>query len=387
MQLTCPEHHDLILALSWDLAAQTIYGIVIGCTEAEAARMSRFFEFSTTFAEHPLLALISLAEVQKERLASMYLRNCEDFAQNSVQEAFRSGAPDLANSMTNYTKLVQGVMSSFEKTGHLVVNLQHFRAQLNKAIIDIDIQTLATEPTMEEQAILNKRRFIERLNATLDGVDGLIESSRVQNRQASLLMSALWNLVAQRDNLISRDMAKESKKIAEQARLLTLRGVELSQETHNITIEAKGIADATKRDSTSMVAIATLTMFFLPLTFVASFLAMPIFDWQAKEPDKIVNPSQIAIYGYAAGSLTAVVVSVWGCWLWYSENQRKRKNKVNTTEKLPVHSAKAALSVAMAPLDTHRSADTPDAASAFKPPAAKDPADQSAPSTAHSSPA
>jgi hypothetical protein len=113
-----------------------------------------------------------------------------------------------------------------------------------------------------------------------------------------------------------------------------------------------------------MVAIATLTMGFLPLSFVATFLAMPICNWQAKKPEKIVRGSQIAIYACSAIPLTILVVTIWGFWLYYSEShrkrkgrgkeeerkrkgrgkeeERKRKGRGNTAGKVPVHLAKSA---------------------------------------------
>jgi Mg2+ and Co2+ transporter CorA len=142
-------------------------------------------------------------------------------------------------------------------------------------------------------------------------------------------MFALRNLVAQRDNLMSQEIAKQSKEISEQARLLASSSLELGRETRNITTEAKTIADD-KRDSTSMVAIATLTMVFLPMSFVATLFAMPIFNWQAKKDEKIVHGSQIAIYFYAAIPLTLVVVAIWEFWRRYSENHRKWKGNGNT---------------------------------------------------------
>jgi len=45
-----------------------------------------------------------------------------------------------------------------------------------------------------------------------------------------------------------------------------------------ITTEAKNIANDTEHDSTSTVAIDTLTMVFLLLLFVATLLGMPIFN-------------------------------------------------------------------------------------------------------------
>lgn len=377
-QAEAPNSHDLIVALSWNLSTETTYGIIIGCTDTEVKRMSRILEFSLGSAAHPLLALAAFAELQLGRLSLAYLKDKEAFEQHSLDAGLKLGVPDLSASMVNYTKLIKSVMVNFESSGYLVTTLQRFRTQMNKIVLDLEIKNLVSSTTPLSHPKIQKRRLAEHLASTLDGVNDLIEKSRVQNSQASLLMSALWNLVAQRDNLISRDIAEQSKKISEQAKLLAQRSVELGQETRNITTEAKTIADDTKRDSTSMVAIATLTMFFLPLTFVATFLAMPIFNWQAKESEKIVKRYQLAIYGYAAGPLTLVVVSIWGWWLYYSESHRKRKDKANPGGNLAKSAFEAAMwtakPIVAAPPTTNGAVATPNPASAHLPPPPNAPA-------------
>jgi hypothetical protein len=60
---------------------------------------------------------------------------------------------------------------------------------------------------------------------------------------------------------------------------------------------------------------------------------MPIFNWQAKKPEKIVRGSQIAIYAYSAIPLTILVVTIWGFWLYYSESHRKRKGRGKEEER------------------------------------------------------
>jgi hypothetical protein len=369
VQVEAPDCHDLIIALSWNLTIGTTYGMIIGCTEAEVTKMSHMLKFSRRSANHPFLALAPFAEVQLERLTTAYFQYRADFEQHSLDAGLRIGTPDLTGSMVNYTKLIKSVMVNYETSGYLVVTVQRFRTQLNKIAMDLEIKKLSFDSRSKSLPKIQKRRLAEQLVSTLDDVNDLVEKGRVQNSQASLLMSALWNLVAQRDNLMSQEIARKSKEISEQARLLALRSLELSRETRNITTEAKTIADDTKRDSTSMVAIATLTMVFLPLSFVATFLAMPIFNWQAKKPEKIVRGSQIAIYAYSAIPLTILVVTIWGFWLYYSESHRKRKGNGNAAEKLPVHLARSALLVAKAPLDAPTLVATPNPASVSGAPA------------------
>lgn len=64
-----------------------------------------------------------------------------------------------------------------------------------------------------------------------------------------------------------------------------------------------------------MKTIAAVTMSFLPGTFVASFFAMPLFEWDS-DNGRVVNP-QIWIYWAVAIPLTALSFAVWWIWLHY----------------------------------------------------------------------
>lgn len=74
-------------------------------------------------------------------------------------------------------------------------------------------------------------------------------------RKASLVIQGIFNLIAQRDQNTSISIAKDSKILAEQSQ--------------KIAYESRILAEESKRDSASMKAIAAVTAFFLPGTFVA----------------------------------------------------------------------------------------------------------------------
>jgi hypothetical protein len=95
-----------------------------------------------------------------------------------------------------------------------VTAVQRFQAQLEKVVLDLDIDKLTDGRTHTVHQTIDKRRLAEQLEETLDSVNDVIEKSRYQNNEASLLMSALWEIVAQQDNIISRSIAEESKIMA-----------------------------------------------------------------------------------------------------------------------------------------------------------------------------
>ncbi|TVY41047.1 hypothetical protein LSUB1_G003808 [Lachnellula subtilissima] len=75
---------------------------------------------------------------------------------------------------------------------------------------------------------------------------------------------------------------------------------------HQIALESKA-------DSSAMKAIAVLTMIFLPGTFVASFFAMPLFDWDAETQSGVVK-NRFWIYWVVTVPGTVAVLVVWRLW-------------------------------------------------------------------------
>jgi hypothetical protein len=110
-------------------------------------------------------------------------------------------------------------------------------------------------------------------------------------------LSQIWNLIAQKDNQLNQEIAADSKEIAL----------------------------ASKRDSSAMKAIAALTMFFLPGTFIASLFAMPLLDWQAEAGQPVIS-HRFWIYWAVTIPLTLLVVILWIGWLLWSLRQQSKEN-------------------------------------------------------------
>ena len=99
------------------------------------------------------------------------------------------------------------------------------------------------------------------------------------------LLTQLFNLIAQRE-------AKVGIAVAEDSRTL---------------------ASASKEDSTAMKTLAAVTVVFLPGTFVASFFAMPLFEWNAVG-DGIFVSKRFWVYWAVTVPLTCLTLVVWVLW-------------------------------------------------------------------------
>ena len=127
------------------------------------------------------------------------------------------------------------------------------------------------------------------------------------------MMSAIYNLIAQKDSLVGLDLAKMAQKDS-------LVGIQLAEDSRTLAIESK-------RDSSSMKTIAAVTMAFLPGTFVASFFAIPMFDWN-RPAGHNVNTQTFWIYWTVTIPLTISTFVIWAAWFQYKTARDEREDTV-----------------------------------------------------------
>ncbi|KAL8997589.1 MAG: hypothetical protein Q9188_006289 [Gyalolechia gomerana] len=99
-----------------------------------------------------------------------------------------------------------------------------------------------------------------------------------------------------------------------------------SKTSWSIALDSKKLAEASKRDSSSMKAIAVLTMVFLPSTAVATVFSMGPF-W-TNEPGSVLSvSSEFWLYWAVTLPLTTVVMVIWQIWLWVYQKRQMRRLK------------------------------------------------------------
>ena len=83
-----------------------------------------------------------------------------------------------------------------------------------------------------------------------------------------------------------------------------------------------------QRDTSAMKTVAIVTMVFLPGTFVASFFAMPMLNWDAAAYNRIVN-RRFWIYWIVTVPLTIAVFVLW----WARQKVKERKERKANKER------------------------------------------------------
>ncbi|KAH7120810.1 hypothetical protein B0J11DRAFT_49313 [Dendryphion nanum] len=87
------------------------------------------------------------------------------------------------------------------------------------------------------------------------------------------------------------------------------------------------IAQATRKDSRTMRAIAFITMFFLPATFITSFFGMNFFNSRPEKPGFDGAWSFVWVYFVSAFPLTAMVLAAFFLWEHIGEKKERELEK------------------------------------------------------------
>ena len=85
----------------------------------------------------------------------------------------------------------------------------------------------------------------------------------------------------------------------------------IAKQSQRTADESKNVAVETRRDSTSMKTIASLTMIYLPSTFVATIFSTGFFDFGSNGTSRLSVNTDIWKLIVVAAVLTIMTVSVW----------------------------------------------------------------------------
>ena len=281
------------------------YGNDVGHRQASFV-LNQMSAGELTSRAHPLLpALLTL----EGELVEMY-RWVDTQADDLTKIQIKTGHHDYADAPHNID--TQGQMESLDKwdltlmsrrVGGLAVNMTTSAMCLQRTVAlgEFILQELSSfhqgsdlsdpacdrqSPCRDQQSDHVRCNFVleQQVRTAKRRADGLFAEAEAWKHKADILVQTLLSLTSQRDQNVSISIAEDSRVLARQA----------------------------IRDSTSMKAIAAVTMCFLPGTFVSSVFAMPMIAWNAA-PEHAVS-SHFWIYWAITVPLTGSVVLVWLFW-------------------------------------------------------------------------
>lgn len=279
-------NEDLAIAISWNLKAGLTYALILGCSDKDLKSIVNFITYSARSIGHPLLLLTIFADLQLKRFKDLHRKAYEN-VQLDIHRARlnRRDGPEViavrqttsTEPPTHYDNATREVLRNFQDSGFLGQAMLRFRAEVVKVSQAVKSMTKTQKPAPQSTTLKSSGKQInDQLNHILGRYDVFIERNRLTTNEASLLMSAFWNLIAQRDNKANQKIATESKNIAEQSRNVTDESKQIAQQSLKIADQTQTlaktsilIATQTKRDSSAVKAISLLTMVFLPATYSA----------------------------------------------------------------------------------------------------------------------
>ncbi|KEF53501.1 uncharacterized protein A1O9_10476 [Exophiala aquamarina CBS 119918] len=171
-------------------------------------------------------------------------------------------------------------------------------AECNRMELDCDKDD-GSPPTKEQLLLAEASRYIRQHAISRARLTGqLLTQAKSWEHKSVLVVQGLFSLITQRDQ-------NQNLRIANDTQIL---------------------AQESKRDSTAMKAIAIVTMFFLPGTFLSSLFAIPVFDWDALHGNEVVN-RRLWVYFAFTIPTTFLVVSLYLLWEKYAMHLYDNKIK------------------------------------------------------------
>ncbi|KAB5572487.1 hypothetical protein GE09DRAFT_1099696 [Coniochaeta sp. 2T2.1] len=259
---------------------------VFGCSQSAIEDILGRLDAAADSITHPLLIIGIVVELEYKRH--------DDLVRDQVTKLIQR-VLDLSNleeiSTTSKVRKDYYSVGAWIDVNQLRSDLQTWKVQLDRMIEHIDqlndtFEMKITSPTSScsvgsadpgwrQQAAITGRRLKKRLKEIIHDYDKNIRECNMALEGLALATQMSWNQISYQDTQTNLRIASDAK-----------------------------------YDSSHMKIIATMTMVFLPATFVSSVFSMSFFDWDPPEGKQIVS-HYAWIYPVIVAVITIIVVGVW----------------------------------------------------------------------------
>ncbi|KAF2686574.1 hypothetical protein K458DRAFT_386535 [Lentithecium fluviatile CBS 122367] len=252
---TAPDYNDrqdLALSLAFQPTTGFTTALLLGCSSLTAQGVETiqdleiietFLRFPESSTGHPrlLLALIFLLQLERYKQQDDHVDNELLLALHGARlnrlEGHEVRASSAANAESNaddipYNDLTKRVLEQFTEAGFLVQAMTQFSKLLDRIVL-----TLATDLPLAKQTKYHEEHTIhikEYIEATKDMILSSADNNRLAAERASLLISSIWNLIAQEGSQKSRNIAAQSQALAEQSKALAVSSKEIAEDAINV---------------------------------------------------------------------------------------------------------------------------------------------------------
>ncbi|KAK9425573.1 hypothetical protein SUNI508_02934 [Seiridium unicorne] len=285
--------------------------MVFGCDASQRRQfMARLAKAPSEALGHPLLLPGIFAELERKRLSERVEDTLDRF---TLRTSSVSDLPDQNFGMLDMNEEQMGeYLQLCYQSQSLAKELKTVKRQLAKMVQFCNdfnpssssknqsvLHTMDSGVVLDDEDgedVINVNRMLkERILEIMGEYDDKIEECDMVVDNMSITMQTIamkvWSHIARRDAIVNTNIARANNSIALDA----------------------------KQDNGQMKSIAFLTMFYLPVSAVASIFSMSMFNWSPEE-GSVVSDS-LWVFVVVAVVLTVLTLLVWQIASW----RQKRK--------------------------------------------------------------
>ncbi|KAH8816952.1 hypothetical protein F5884DRAFT_240788 [Xylogone sp. PMI_703] len=281
------------IILRYDPETNVSSGYMITNAQPNTPIEAFFDVFSPQFlvCSHPILLPI----LTIEGLLECAMVDIEEIFQRLIDIEKQTGFSDYekdSEDEIDYQQVVRrlGELNSYyaANTSALLTFLGSTKI-LQRKLMQMDGKLCKNEDKDEslEKPVKYSTGLRDRIEYLISSVEQALLYGNLQVRLQAQ-QQVVFNLIAQSDTKVNIELAKDSRELAA----------------------------ASKQDSSAMKIIAVLTTLFLPGTYVATYFAMPLFNWEESSVKKVSGP-YVWLYWAVTAPLTLatmVLVISWALW-------------------------------------------------------------------------
>lgn len=294
--------HDIALSSTYLVQRRLSLSVFYGCNAVQAQNIETRVRNAGQSVNHPMLAPGIFIELDRDRLVGQ-VEKVTDLYMSSTEELDRGvripqTSISLGDSHDQLSYLYNDSMQLVKGIGKVkrqISDMYRHTYDINKAL------RLA-----KDRRRPHRRSSLDHIPCPRLGACPISSQTGTQICQHLLEIEAEYNEKLDQCHMIPQGLTFATKMAADYA---------------NIRISI-----GSRQENAQMRSIALVTMFYLPLTSVASIFSMGVFNWNVTA-GKSVLTFYFWVYIAIGGGLTVVTVGLW----WFLTQTRQRKDDVENS--------------------------------------------------------
>ncbi|KAI6895829.1 AP-1 complex subunit [Hortaea werneckii] len=274
------------LSLSWDAERREMAGLIVGFQEDDYNWLQQ--HVTEVFScQHALLLPLKMIEAVLVRDARELREHGKGLFEIETLTRYQPyGGPGkaAAHKDTYYELSTRTLSRIIHRLSFIGMRLEQFQ---------VAVDTMEAGSHNVKSSDEAHDRFMAELTRVRIDTKSSAKLTSYHQKMARDLMDIVFSMVSQIDNNISRKQNEESVKL---------------------TQASVTIASTSKADSSAMKALAVLSTFFLPGTFISALFSMSMFDWRAPDGQPIVSDHFWVYWALTIPiTLTILALLYWWC--------------------------------------------------------------------------